>query len=70
MSSFVQLSLEEYERLRKRASQQDIPTDVRRIYLGESINAKATIRIDMRKLKLQICEQNGIDPNNSIVEFY
>ena len=74
MKSFVQLSLEEYEDLKQRAEQQDIPVQVK--YEELFANDKATFRfpakidINMRELKLQICRQYGIDPKDTVVEFY
>lgn len=74
MESFVQLSIEEYENLKQRAEQQDIPVDIDTIGMFGSpqlmLSMPARIRIDMRQLKLQICKQNDINPDSTHVEFY
>lgn len=74
--SFVQLSIQDYEDLKQRAEQQDIPVSVgsQLVVWGEdgSIIEKlpVQIKINMRELKLQICRQQGIDPESTVVEFY
>ena len=80
MESFVQLSVEEYNELKKQAEQRYIPVVVTEsvtegifVYGGENIKISYSpprIDINMRKLKLQICKQNDIDPNETVVEFY
>lgn len=74
MESFVQLSIKEYEDLKQRAERQDIPLHVEYVemYADQDVKYRfpATININMRELKLQICRQHGIDPETSVVEFY
>lgn len=76
MEAFVQLSIEEYEDLKQRAEQQDIPVSIGSqlaVWGGDgSLIEKlpVEVKINMRELKLQICKQHGIDPENTVVEFY
>lgn len=79
MKSFVQLSIEEYEDLKEKANQKDIPIELESVYAGSPVYvgtvpiltpSKTTVKINMRELKLQICRQNGIDPEKTTVEFY
>ena len=74
MEAFVQLSIKEYEQLKQRAEQQDIPVHVEHevMYADQQVRYRFPARVDinMRELKLQICKQNGIDPDNTVVEFY
>lgn len=74
MEAFVQLSIEEYEQLKQRAEQQDIPVHVEHaeVYADQQVRYRFPARIDinMLELKLQICKQNGIDPETTVVEFY
>ena len=79
MESFVQLSIEEYGDLKKRAEQQDIPVEVTEFnssrpvnFGGYAVSLKGISRVDinMRELKLQICRQNGINPEKTTVHFH
>lgn len=69
MKNFVQLSLEEYEELKNKSEQQNIPADVFIIRANKLVYA-AEININMRELKLQICKQNSINPEEVTVNFY
>lgn len=69
MKTFIQLSLEEYEELKNKAEQQKIPADVLIIRADKLVYA-AEININMRELKLQICRQNSLNPEEVTVNFY
>lgn len=73
MKSFIQLSIQEYESLKRQAERQDIPVKVLRSYADDYSNVVCPIVhkvvIDMRELKLQVCKQQGVDPRET-VEFY
>lgn len=76
MEAFVQLTLEDYEKLKTKAESQNIsvnilPQMVLHDWDGRVIEKSVVeVKINMRELKLQICKQHGIDPDNTVVEFY
>ena len=76
MEAFVQLTLEDYEKLKNKAESHNIsvnilPQMILHDWDGRVIEKSVVeVKINMRELKLQICKQNGIDPDNTVVEFY
>lgn len=70
MEKSVHMPLKEYEKMKREADFKKIPVEVG-VFLGPNRSIiECNINIDMRELKLKICEQQGIDPSKSIVNFY
>ena len=70
MKSFVQLTLEEYEELKKLADDKNIKVEQSvRIIPSDGKALEANVTINMRELKLQICRQQNIDPEITTVNF-
>lgn len=71
MQSFVQLTMEEYEKLKESAKVKKIKIESGTVIQGSGGRLlEANIKIDMRELKLQICRQQGIDPEVTTVNFF
>lgn len=72
MEECVYLTRKEYDNLVERAERQNIPVDYEIDDLRTkdgSVKCVHEIRINMRELKLQICKQYDINPDETI-HFY
>lgn len=74
MESFVQISLKEYEKLKSESKKipVNITPGIMTTYGNNRVAASTPvkIKIDLKMLKLQICDQNSIHPVHSVIEFY
>ena len=71
MESCVYLTIEEYEHLKKEARMGGIPVEHTRkeFKVSDGPYVIHDVRINMKELKLRICEQLDISPNETI-HFY